>query len=280
MLLRPRVALAAANEVDQELPGSIAAQIEALAARFRLAEGASRPLEALVWLLAEDPLAPTTIRDPWRIVDDHLADSLVALDLHELQGAHQVVDLGSGAGIPGLPLAAALPNARFVLVESSGRKCAFIERAIADMDLDNVAVAQCRAESYADGLSRFDVATARAVAALDVVAEYAAPLLRVGGSLIAWRGRREPEAEAAADAAGEILGMEIAKTVAVQPYPAARNRHLTLMSKLKDTPREYPRRPGVAVKRPLGHSSAAAHAPGRPCPAPSSRAQASDRARR
>jgi 16S rRNA (guanine527-N7)-methyltransferase len=261
------------------LQGSISTQIEALKARHGLTEMASRLLEALVWLLAEDPLAPTTIRDPWRIVDDHLADSLVALDLHELQTAHQVVDLGPGAGIPGLPLAVALPNASFVLVESSGRKCAFIQRAIAGMGLENVAVVQARAESYVEGFSRFDVATARALAALDVVAEYAAPLLRVGGSLIAWRGRRDPEAEVAADRAAETLGMQLRKTVEVQPYPAARNRHLTLMSKLKETPDEYPRRPGVASKRPLGRSGTATSMPG-PRAEPPSRAHASDRARR
>lgn len=234
--------------------GSVGAQLDALTARFGLPGEAARALEELLWLLAEDRFAPTTVRDPWRIVDDHFADSLVALELPELRHATQVVDLGSGAGLPGLPLAIALPEASFTLLESSARKCAFIERAVGAAGIDNVEVVQARAESYREGLAGFDVATARALAPLNIVAEYAAPLLRVGGSLIAWRGRLDATAEADARRAAELLGVEVRQTTAVQPYPTARNRHLTLMSKVMKTPTSFPRRPGIAVKRPLGAS--------------------------
>jgi 16S rRNA (guanine527-N7)-methyltransferase len=237
--------------------GSVAGQIEALTARFHLPAGAAAAFEQLLWLLVEDPLAPTTIRDPWRVVDDHFADSLVALDLPELREASRVVDLGSGAGLPGLPLAIALPETAFTLVESSARKCAFIDRTASATGVGNVEIVQARAEFYREGLARFDVATARALAALNVVAEYAAPLLRVRGSLIAWRGRLDPATEGDAARAAKLLGMEIAKTVPVQPYPKARNRHLTLMSKVMDTSPTFPRRPGIAAKRPLGASDRA-----------------------
>ena len=94
--------------------------------------------------------------------------------------------------------------------------------------------------------------TARAVAAPDVVAEYAAPLLGVGGSLVAWRGRRDAEAERAGERAAEILGLAVAQPVQVHPYAGAEHRYLHVMTKVLDTPTRFPRRPGVARKRPLG----------------------------
>jgi 16S rRNA (guanine527-N7)-methyltransferase len=85
-----------------------------------------------------------------------------------------------------------------------------------------------------------------------VVAEYAAPLLRVGGRLVAWRGRRDPADEAAGARAALQLGLEAREPVAVRPYPAAEHRHLHVMVKTGETPAKFPRRPGVARKRPLG----------------------------
>ncbi len=109
-----------------------------------------------------------------------------------------------------------------------------------------------RAESWPDGLAAFDVVTARALAPLSVVVEYAAPLLVLGGTLVAWRGRRDPAAERGAAAAAAEVGLEPGEIVAVQPYRAAQNRHLHLMSKVIQTPPGFPRRPGMALKRPLG----------------------------
>jgi len=85
-----------------------------------------------------------------------------------------------------------------------------------------------------------------------VVVEYAAPLLRVGGTLVAWRGRRDPVAESNAALAARELGLAAAGILPVKPYPAAESRNLHLMSKVTETPRGFPRRPGVALKRPLG----------------------------
>jgi 16S rRNA (guanine527-N7)-methyltransferase len=84
-----------------------------------------------------------------------------------------------------------------------------------------------------------------------VVVEYAAPLLVVGGTLVAWRGRREPAAEAAADAAAPLVGMAPGLVLTVTPYEGAQSRHLHLMSKVMETPDRFPRRPGMALKRPL-----------------------------
>ncbi|MBV9801737.1 MAG: 16S rRNA (guanine(527)-N(7))-methyltransferase RsmG [Solirubrobacterales bacterium] len=186
------------------------------------------------------------------MIDDHLADSLVALELEVVRTARSVADLGSGAGVPGLPLAIALPDAEVSLVESAARKCAFLERAVAACGIPNARVVHRRAEAWPEGLEAFDLVTARALAAPDVVVEYAAPLLALGGTLVAWRGRREPEAEAAAARAAAALGLEGAGIVPVMPYREAQSRHLHLMSKVTSTPSGFPRRPGMALKRPLG----------------------------
>jgi 16S rRNA (guanine527-N7)-methyltransferase len=189
------------------------------------------------------------------ILRDHLADSLVALELAEVRAATAAADLGSGAGFPGLPLAVALPEARVSCVESNGRKCAFIARAAEACGAGNAAVVHARAEEWAEGFGACDLITARALAPLAVVAEYAAPLLSLGGSLVAWRGRRDPEDEASGARAGAQLGLEPGPIVRVEPYPGALHRHLHLLRKVDATPDRFPRRPGMARKRPLGGAS-------------------------
>jgi 16S rRNA (guanine527-N7)-methyltransferase len=231
----------------------IAATTTRFAHRWSLPAAAADRLERLVVLVSSDGSAPTTVQEPIRVLDDHLADSLVALELREvLWHDVEIADLGAGAGFPGLPLAIALPSSRLSLVESNARKCQFLERVAVACDLDNVEVVRERAELWRAGLDRCDVVVARALAPLAVVAEYAAPLLRVGGSLVAWRGRRDPADEAAAARAAVELGLELRATVAVKPYPAAEHRHLHVLVKLAETPPKFPRRPGVARKHPLG----------------------------
>lgn len=226
--------------------------LDELAGRYRLTTAAVARLRMFGEMLADDPLAPTTVRQPARIRDDHFADSLVALELARVRTAAAIADLGSGAGIPGLPLAIALPEAEVWLVESNGRKCAFIERATALMQLENAHVVNARAEAWPDGRSCVELVTARALARLDVVAEYAAPLLTVGGALVAWRGKREPQVEAEGAAAARILGLAVDEPLRVWPYDGAEHRYLHVMSKVMDTPSNFPRRAGMAQKRPLG----------------------------
>lgn len=222
-----------------------------LAARYLLGEPAAERLCVLLGLLVDDPHAPTAIRDRRRAVDDHLADSLVALEVPQVRAAERLVDLGAGAGLPGLPLAIALPQTLVTLVESARRKSEFIERAAAACGIGNAEVVHARAETWPGGRGSFDVATARALAGLDVVVEYAAPLLVAGGTLVAWRGRRDPAEEAAAARAAAIVGLEPRAVIEVTPYAGARHRHLHLMSKVMETPQRFPRRPGMARKRPL-----------------------------
>ena len=222
-----------------------------LVARYGLPTPARARLLSLVDLVAGGQ-APTTVREPERILEDHLADSLVALELDHISWTGHIADLGAGAGLPGLPLAIALPDATVTLVESNTRKCSFLNTAVRRCDLDNAEVVRERAEQWRAGLLDCDVVVARALAALPVVAEYAAPLLRVGGALVAWRGQRDRVEETAAAAAAAELGLEPLAPVAVAPYPTARHRHLHVMVKVADTPARFPRRPGMARKHPLG----------------------------
>jgi len=226
--------------------------LNALAERYGLDSRAVGRLRLFGSLLVHDELAPTTVRAPALVRDDHLADALVALELPELLAASTIADLGAGAGVPGIPLAIALGGARFTLVEGNGRKCEFIGRAIELLGLENADCVHGRAETWKDGIGACEVVTARAVAPLDVLAEYAAPLLTIGGALVVWRGRREPDAEAAGARAAEILGLDVREPVRVRPYEGAEHRYLHVMRKVSETPARFPRRDGVARKRPLG----------------------------
>jgi 16S rRNA (guanine527-N7)-methyltransferase len=229
--------------------------LERLTERFALPQDAPRQLERLLALLARDPLAPTKVRDPPRALDAHVADALVALDLEAVRSARTIADLGSGAGFPGLVLAAALPAAEVTLVESSRRKCSFLERAVEDAGLLNVAVVCERAESWPVGRETQDLVTARALAPLSVLAEYAAPLLRDGGALLAWKGRRDAREEADGAAAAAQIGLEPAEIRPVEPWVGAEHLHLHLYLKVRATPNRFPRRPGMASKRPLRPSA-------------------------
>lgn len=231
---------------------SSALQVAALTRRFGLSASSEAAFRALLILLTEDPLAPTTIREPDQALRDHFADALVALEMPEIRAAGTLADLGAGAGVPGLPLALAQPQTTVFLLESNRRKCEFLARAAAVAGATNAIVVPERAEAWRDGIGRCDVVTARALAPLAVVAEYAAPLLREGGALIVWRGRRDRAEETAGAAAAAQLGLRYEPPIAVHPHPAATHRHLQRLVKVGPTPERFPRRPGMARKRPLG----------------------------
>lgn len=198
----------------------------------------------------------TSITEPAEAVELHLLDSLTALPLLPAgAGRLEVVDIGTGAGFPGVPLALARPERLFVwLVDAQARRVRFVEGALAELGVDNARAVHGRAEELGRGLlrERLDAAVARAVASLPVVAEYALPLLRVGGRFIAYRGREgEVEAEQAASALAELGGAVVDVRRVVLPWSGA-ERTLVAIDKVAGTPARYPRRPGVPERRPLG----------------------------
>ncbi len=232
---------------------SIAEQLDSLAAHYGLQPTSADRLARLLDALAAEPDPHTSISDPALAVDRHIADSLSALATDALRAAQTVVDIGSGAGFPGLPLAVALPTARVDLIESAARKCAVIERLAAAAGLENARALPLRAEEWAagEGAAAYDVATARAVAPLAVLVEYAAPLLNLGGTLIAWKGARDSTEDVAGAQAAQVVGLRPTEVLQVAPFAGARDLNLHLYLKDRETPGRFPRRPGVASKRPL-----------------------------
>lgn len=224
-------------------------QLAELGARFGLEGHQLEQLARLLTVLADDDRAPTTVRRAGEAVERHLADSLVALELEAVRRARRLLDLGAGAGFPGLALAIALPAAEVQLVESQARKCAFLERAVDSIGAGNARVICERVETWPE--RDLDVVCVRAVAPLAVLVEWAAPLLRRHGVLIAWKGRRDAAEERAAALTAAQVGLELCEIRDVQPFPAARDRRLHVYAKVAATPDRFPRRPGMARKRPL-----------------------------
>ena len=198
--------------------------------------------------------APVSRESARRARAVHIDDSLSGLEVEPLCSAERLADLGSGAGLPGLVLAAALPQASVDLIESAGRKCEFLHHAIEAMGLSNANVICLRSEEWAkvEGREAYDAVTARAVGSLATVAELASPLLREGGVLVAWKGARDREEERQLELAVPRLAIDPVEVRSVRPYPRSRDRHIHLLRKNGPTPSDLPRRPGMAAKRPFG----------------------------
>jgi 16S rRNA (guanine527-N7)-methyltransferase len=213
----------------------------------------------LLEALAAEPDPHTTVSDPEAALEVHAADGLSGLGVPELAAARRIADIGAGAGFPGLVLAIAMPRAEVDLIESSGRKTAVMDRLIQAAELSNARSITARVEDFArtpaalgGGGEAYDAVTARAVGPLAVLVEYAAPLLRAEGVLVAWKGARDPAEEASGAPAAAKVGMAVKDVIPVQPYETSENRHLHIFRKIAPTPPEFPRRAGMARKRPLG----------------------------
>jgi 16S rRNA (guanine527-N7)-methyltransferase len=233
--------------------------LEELARRFGLPEAAAGQFERLLEALAAEPDPHTTVASPEGALDTHLADSLSGLSVEGLRRAGRIADIGSGVGFPGLALAVALPSTRVDLIESVGRKSAVAARLLQAADITNARAVTARAEEWGrlqpglgGGQMAYDAVTARAVAPLAVLVEYAAPLLRVGGVLVAWKGARDAAEEEGGARAAERLQMAVRGVERVVPFEGAEHRHLHVFEKVGPTPEGFPRRPGMARKRPLG----------------------------
>ncbi|MEX0777984.1 MAG: 16S rRNA (guanine(527)-N(7))-methyltransferase RsmG [Phycisphaeraceae bacterium] len=200
----------------------------------------------------------TAIKDvdtAWR---RHVIDSLTLLPgLEHLAAAARVIDVGSGGGLPGIPLAIARPELAVTLLEATGKKARFLERCVADLPLPNTHVVCGRAEEVGHDRAhrqRYDVVVCRAVGPMNEVLEYTLPLAAMGGKVMIMKGVR---IEQEMDAAGDALAMLGAGDLQLIPaYPdgfAAGDPAAVIVSIVKEyaTPREYPRRPGIPHQAPL-----------------------------
>jgi len=205
-------------------------------------------------LLEEERASVSSVTEPGRAWRVHIEDSLTGLGVGELREARRIADIGSGAGFPGLVLAVALPRAQVDQIESVGRKCEFIQRAIDAAGIANASVHNARSEDLASGERResYDAVTARAVGRLSTLAELASPLLHEGGVLVAWKGKRDEDEEQQLARASKQLAMDPDQILDVGDRAGSKHRHLHILRKLGPTPEDLPRRPGMAKKRPRG----------------------------
>jgi 16S rRNA (guanine527-N7)-methyltransferase len=197
----------------------------------------------------------TAITKPGDVAVKHFLDSLTCLMAMGMPGAGRLVDVGSGAGFPGLPIKIACPQLRVTLVESTAKKVEFCRHVVRELGLKDVEVIHERGEEVGHWESHreaYDWAVARAVAALPILVEYLFPLVRVGGLAIAQKGDTGPAEAHAAEAALRILGGRIRQLVPIHLPRVAETRYLVVMGKEAATPGEYARRPGIPAKRPLG----------------------------
>jgi 16S rRNA (guanine527-N7)-methyltransferase len=218
-----------------------------------LDSAAREKLETVLALLAEERASVSSVVDEraWRV---HVVDSLTGLEVAEVQAAGRIADVGAGAGFPGLALAVALPQARVDLIESVGRKCEFMQRAIEAAGIANATVRNTRSEDWAasEGRDAYDVVTARAVGRLSTLAELASPLLKPKGVLVAWKGKRDADEDRQLERASEALAMSPETILDVGDRAGSKHRHLHVIRKTGPTPPNLPRKPGIAKKRPKG----------------------------
>ena len=198
----------------------------------------------------------TRIIDPVDIAHKHFLDSLSlvqAIPL-DLDSKFSLIDVGSGAGFPGIPLKIVLPDFNLTLLEATNKKTIFLQHVVDQLRLENVTMLTARAEEAGRQPAQrgqYDLAVARAVAPLSVLAEYTLPLVKVGGWVIAQKGQHPAEEiKQAANALG-ILGGQVKHVVAVTIPGVSAARHLVLIQKIKPTPKFYPRRPGLPTKKPI-----------------------------
>ena len=196
-------------------------------------------------------------RDPRKIVAEHLSDSLSCLLIGALWSSGSLIDVGTGGGLPGVPLAISRPDLRVTLLEATERKVRFLNYTRTRLGLRNLDLIQGRVEDEGKRAAyreSFDLAVARALAELPVVVEYCAPLVRVGGQILAMKGRLTEDELSRGVAASRELGLEIREVREVK-YRAElpqKERRLLVFEKILATPERFPRRAGLAKKRPLG----------------------------
>ena len=207
--------------------------------------------ELLVW---NERYNLTAIRDLEEVRVKHFLDSLTCIQAMKDAPGKRIVDIGSGAGFPGLVLKIVYPGLQLTLVDSVGKKIDFCRHMVKTLGLEQVETLQERAENIGQSLAyreQYDWAVARAVADLAVLAEYLLPLVRIGGRMLAMKGENGPAESHAAEHALQMLGGHLRQLLPVTLPGVAEERYLVIVDKVAATPTRYPRRVGIPSKRPL-----------------------------
>jgi 16S rRNA (guanine527-N7)-methyltransferase len=196
----------------------------------------------------------TAIRDPESIRTKHFLDSLSCTLAWKSNPPNHLIDVGTGAGFPGIPLKIIYPNLKLTLVESVGKKATFCQHLVRALNFEDVEVIHSRAEDLgqaANHREKYECAVARAVANLNVLSEYLIPLVKIGGTMLAQKGESGPAEAQSAEEAMKILGGKLKQLIPVNLPGVAEDRYLIVVDKIAATPPKYPRKPGVPTKQPL-----------------------------
>ena len=199
----------------------------------------------------------TAVTDEAEMMDRHYVDSLMALRFDMIPRKGRIIDVGTGAGFPGMPLALACPEAQVTLMDAQQKRLTFLQAVIDDLHVRNVTLVHSRAEDGARlplHREQYDLAVARAVAPLAVLAEYLLPYVRVGGSALCWKGPALQEEMQQGRRAAHLLGGKVEEPIGCE-FPGRAWQHLLLpIQKKEKTARQYPRKAGTPGKSPLGAS--------------------------
>ncbi|MBR3163175.1 MAG: 16S rRNA (guanine(527)-N(7))-methyltransferase RsmG [Clostridia bacterium] len=194
----------------------------------------------------------TAIVDPEEIITKHFVDSLTALKY--IEESNSVVDIGTGAGFPGIPIKIANRNINMTLVDSLNKRINFLNEVISKNDLVNIEAIHCRAEEFGKNIKyreKYDIAISRAVARLNVLVEYLLPTIKVGGKCICMKGPDSEEEVNEAEKAIEILGGKLEKIECFVLPGTDIKRSIIIINKIKNTPNQYPRKAGMPAKNPI-----------------------------
>jgi len=235
----------------QELARHVHRMLGVRLSPFQLSSLEQYERELLRW---NDQVNLTAIREPEQIRIKHFLDSLTCVLVIKENPSVKIVDVGSGAGFPGLPLKIIYPSIQLTLVESVSKKANFCRHLVNALGLDGVQVIQGRAEAIGrmpEYRQQYDWATARAVAVMPVLMEYLLPLVKVNGSVLAMKGESAPAETHSAEHAIRLLGGHLRKLVPVTLPGVVEERYLVVIDKVGATPDSYPRRIGMPLKKPL-----------------------------
>ncbi|NWG34808.1 MAG: 16S rRNA (guanine(527)-N(7))-methyltransferase RsmG [Chloroflexi bacterium] len=196
----------------------------------------------------------TAIRDMESIRTKHFLDSFSCVLAWKAQPPSRLIDVGTGAGFPGIPLKILYPNMKLTLVESVGKKAMFCQHIVSVLGLEAVDVIHKRVEDVGQNpqyRETYDWAVARAVAQLNILSEYLIPLLKIGGRMLAQKGENGPAEAQSAESAMKLLGGKMEQLIPVNLPGVAEDRYLVVVEKVAATPSKYPRKPGIPAKQPL-----------------------------